>query len=86
MGRVGNGQLAGPGSGDRAAPGAHQVAALGRAMGDDGGTAEGFCADVTDEDQVAGLAAAIADCLGPVEVPVLNAAGTCVCLMSGLSG
>ena len=28
-------------------PGDHQVAALGRAISDDGGTAEGFCADVT---------------------------------------
>ena len=56
-------------------PGDEQVAAVGRAIRDDGGTAEGFCADVTDEQQVAGLAAAIADRLGPVDVLVLNATG-----------
>jgi 3-oxoacyl-[acyl-carrier protein] reductase len=41
----------------------------------DGGTAEAFIADVTDEDQVAGLVAAIAARLGPVGVLVLNATG-----------
>jgi len=56
-------------------PGDEKVAAIGRDIRDDGGTAEGFCADVTDEDQVAGLAAAIADCLRPGEVLVLNATG-----------
>jgi 3-oxoacyl-[acyl-carrier protein] reductase len=56
-------------------PGDEQVAAAGRAIRDDGGNAEGFCADVTDEHQVAGLAAAIADCLGPVQVLVINATG-----------
>src|SRR5580704_14328658 len=56
-------------------PGDEQVAAVGAAIRDDGGTAEGFYADVTDEDQVAGLVTAIADCLGPVEVLVLNATG-----------
>ena len=56
-------------------PGDEQVAAIGRAIRDDGGTAEGFCADVTDEDRVAGLAAAVADRLGPVDVLVLNATG-----------
>ncbi|MGB6571136.1 MAG: SDR family oxidoreductase [Trebonia sp.] len=56
-------------------PGDEQVAAIGRAIGADGGAAAGFCADVTDEDQVAGLAAAIADRLGPVDVLVLNATG-----------
>jgi 3-oxoacyl-[acyl-carrier protein] reductase len=56
-------------------PGDEQVAAIGRGICDDGGTAEGFCADVTDEQQVAGLAAAIADHLGPVDVLVLNATG-----------
>ena len=56
-------------------PGDEQVAAVGRAIRAGGGTAEGFCADVTDEDQVAGLAAAITDCLGPVDVLVLNATG-----------
>jgi 3-oxoacyl-[acyl-carrier protein] reductase len=57
-------------------PGDGQVAAIGRAIRDDGGTAEGFCADVTDEHQVAGLAAAITGCLGPVDVLVLNATGS----------
>src|ERR1700679_2043297 len=41
----------------------------------DGGTAEAFTADVTDEDQVEGLVAAIAARLGPVGVLVLNATG-----------
>ena len=48
---------------------------MGAAIREAGGAAEGFCADVTDQDQVAGLAAAIADRLGPVEVLVLNATG-----------
>jgi 3-oxoacyl-[acyl-carrier protein] reductase len=56
-------------------PGDEQVATVGRAIGDDGGTAEGFCADVTDEDQVAGLVTAVTDRLGPVDVLVLNATG-----------
>jgi 3-oxoacyl-[acyl-carrier protein] reductase len=56
-------------------PGDEQVAAVGRAIRDVGGVAEGFCADVTDEHQVAGLVAAIADRLGPVDVLVLNATG-----------
>ena len=56
-------------------PGDERVAAVGAAIRDDGGAAEGFCADVTDEEQVAGLAAAIADRIGPVEVLVLNATG-----------
>jgi 3-oxoacyl-[acyl-carrier protein] reductase len=56
-------------------PGDEQVAAVGAAIRADGGTAEGFCADVTDQDQVAGLAAAIADRFGPVEVLVFNATG-----------
>jgi len=56
-------------------PGDQQVAEVSRSIGDDGGAAEGFCADVTDEHQVAGLVTAIADCLGPVDVLVLNATG-----------
>ena len=56
-------------------PGDEQVAAVGRSICDDGGAAEGFCADVTDEHQVAGLVAAITDCFGPVDVLVLNATG-----------
>ena len=56
-------------------PGDEQVAAVGAAIRDDGGTAEGFYADVTDEDQVAALAKAVADRLGPVDVLVFNATG-----------
>jgi 3-oxoacyl-[acyl-carrier protein] reductase len=56
-------------------PGDEQVAAVGRGIRDEGSTAEGFCADVTDERQVAGLVAAIAGTLGPVDVLVLNATG-----------
>jgi 3-oxoacyl-[acyl-carrier protein] reductase len=46
-----------------------------RAIRDDGGVAEAFLADVTDERQVDGLVAAIADRLGPLDVLVLNATG-----------
>jgi 3-oxoacyl-[acyl-carrier protein] reductase len=56
-------------------PGDEQVGAVSRSIRDDGGAAEGFCADVTDEHQVAGLVTAIADCFGPVDVLVLNATG-----------
>jgi 3-oxoacyl-[acyl-carrier protein] reductase len=56
-------------------PGDEQVAAVGRAICAGGGAAAGFCADVTDEGQAAGLAAAVADRLGPVDVLVLNATG-----------
>jgi 3-oxoacyl-[acyl-carrier protein] reductase len=56
-------------------PGDEQVAAVGRGIRDEGGTAEGFCADVTDEQQVAGLVVAITGSLGPVDVLVLNATG-----------
>lgn len=41
----------------------------------DGGTAQAFVADVTDEGQAEGLVAAIAGRLGPVSVLVLNATG-----------
>jgi 3-oxoacyl-[acyl-carrier protein] reductase len=41
----------------------------------DGGTAEAFIADVTDEGQAGGLVAAIGARLGPVGVLVLNATG-----------
>jgi 3-oxoacyl-[acyl-carrier protein] reductase len=44
------------------------------AIRNDGGIAGAFSADVTDERQVAELASAVADCLGPVEVLVLGAA------------
>jgi 3-oxoacyl-[acyl-carrier protein] reductase len=56
-------------------PGDEQVMAVSRDIRDDGGVAEGFGADVTDEGQVAGLAAAISDRLGPVDVLVVNATG-----------
>ena len=56
-------------------PGDELVAAVGRGIRDQGGNAQGFCADVTDEQQVAQLAVAIADSLGPVDVLVLNATG-----------
>jgi 3-oxoacyl-[acyl-carrier protein] reductase len=41
----------------------------------DGGVAEPFAADVTDEAAVAGLVAAVGDRLGPIDVLVLNATG-----------
>jgi 3-oxoacyl-[acyl-carrier protein] reductase len=56
-------------------PGDEQVVAVSRDIRDSGGVAEGFHANVTDEDQVAGLAAAISDRLGPVDVLVVNATG-----------
>jgi 3-oxoacyl-[acyl-carrier protein] reductase len=52
--------------------GARKVA---RAIRDGGGVADAFAADVTDARQVAGLVAAVADRLGPVDVLVLNATG-----------
>jgi len=55
--------------GDRQAP---KVA---RSIQDDGGVAEAFCADVTDQQQVAELVAAITGRFGPVDVLVLNATG-----------
>jgi 3-oxoacyl-[acyl-carrier protein] reductase len=51
------------------------AADVGRAIRDDGGVAEAFGADVTDEEQVAELVAAITGRLGPVDVLVLNATG-----------
>ena len=56
-------------------PGDSEVGAVSRGIRDAGGAAEGFCADVTDEQQVAGLAAAIGDRYGPVDVLVINATG-----------
>jgi 3-oxoacyl-[acyl-carrier protein] reductase len=56
-------------------PGDEQVAAVSAAIRAGGGTAEGFCADVTDEGQVAGLVTAATACLGPVDVLVVNATG-----------
>ena len=46
-----------------------------RAIAGDGGAADAFAADVTDERQAAGLVAAVAASLGPVDVLVLNATG-----------
>jgi 3-oxoacyl-[acyl-carrier protein] reductase len=56
-------------------PGDEQVMAVSQGIRDSGGVAEGFQADVTDEGQVAGLAVAISDRLGPVDVLVVNATG-----------
>jgi len=41
----------------------------------EGGAADAFAADVSDESQVGDLVAAVADRLGPIEVLVLNATG-----------
>lgn len=46
-----------------------------RAIRDDGGVADAFVADVTDDRQTSGLVAAVTDSLGPVDVLVLNATG-----------
>jgi len=56
-------------------PGDNGVAAVARTIQGDGGTAEGFGADVTAEDQVNGLVAAITSTFGPIDVLVLNATG-----------
>ncbi|MFD6157085.1 SDR family NAD(P)-dependent oxidoreductase [Nocardia sp. NPDC060256] len=46
-----------------------------RAIRDAGGEADLFAADVTDEDQVAGLVESVGARLGPIDVLVLNATG-----------
>jgi len=56
-------------------PGDGRARDVGRSIRDGGGTAEAFCADVTDEEQVAELVAAITGRFGPVDVLVLNATG-----------
>lgn len=56
-------------------PGDKQADDVGRGIRDGGGTAEAFLADVTDEQQVAGLIAAITRRLDPVDVLVVNATG-----------
>ncbi|MGH3160744.1 MAG: SDR family NAD(P)-dependent oxidoreductase [Streptosporangiaceae bacterium] len=56
-------------------PGDDGVAAVARAIEADGGTAEGFGADVTDEDQVNRLVTEITSTFGPIGVLVLNATG-----------
>ena len=48
---------------------------IARSIRGSGGTADAFCADVTDEQQVSELVAAIAGQFGPVGVLVLNATG-----------
>jgi 3-oxoacyl-[acyl-carrier protein] reductase len=55
--------------------GGTQALEVAKAIRDDGGVADAFAADVTDEHQVAELVAEIADRLGPVDVLVLNATG-----------
>jgi 3-oxoacyl-[acyl-carrier protein] reductase len=52
-----------------------QAREVGRSIRADGGVAEAFGADVTDEQQVAELVAAITGRFGPVDVLVLNATG-----------
>jgi len=52
-----------------------QAREVARAIRGDGGLADAFYADVTDEQQVTNLITAVADRLGPVDVLVLNATG-----------
>jgi 3-oxoacyl-[acyl-carrier protein] reductase len=52
-----------------------RIGEVARTITDDGGVAEAFPADVTDERQVAGLVTAVTDGLGPIDVLVLNATG-----------
>jgi 3-oxoacyl-[acyl-carrier protein] reductase len=56
-------------------PGDQLAAGVVQAIRDNGGVAGEFLADVTDERGVAGLAASVADRLGPVDVLVVNATG-----------
>jgi 3-oxoacyl-[acyl-carrier protein] reductase len=56
-------------------PGDGPAREVARGICEAGGVAGTFCADVTDEEQVAGLAAAITGRFGPVDVLVLNATG-----------
>jgi 3-oxoacyl-[acyl-carrier protein] reductase len=56
-------------------PGDGQVREVARSISGSGGIAGAFPADITDERQVAQLAAAIDEGLGPVDVVVLNATG-----------
>ena len=52
-----------------------QAGEVARTIRDDGGTAGAFGADITDQQQVAGLVAAITSRFGPVDVLVVNATG-----------
>jgi 3-oxoacyl-[acyl-carrier protein] reductase len=55
--------------------GDEQAREVGRSIRDHGGVAEAFCADVTEEQEVAELVADITGRFGPVDVLVLNATG-----------
>jgi 3-oxoacyl-[acyl-carrier protein] reductase len=55
--------------------GDEQAVLVARGISADGGLAGAFCADVTDEEQVAELVTAITGRLGPVDVLVVNATG-----------
>jgi len=55
--------------------GAEAAREVASAISSDGGEADAFIADVTDERQVAALVEAVSDSLGPVDVLVLNATG-----------
>ena len=52
-----------------------QAARIAGAIRDDGGVADAFAGDVTDEQQVVNLVAAIAGSFGPIDVLVLKATG-----------
>ena len=52
-----------------------QAGEVAHTIRDDGGTAEAFGADITDQQQVAELVAAITSRFGPVDVLVVNATG-----------
>jgi 3-oxoacyl-[acyl-carrier protein] reductase len=52
-----------------------QAGEVGRSIRDGGGTADAFYADVTDEQQVGELVAAVTGRLGPIDVLVINATG-----------
>jgi 3-oxoacyl-[acyl-carrier protein] reductase len=56
-------------------PGDEQAGDVAGSIRAEGGTAEAFYADITDEQQVAGLVAAIGERLGPPDVLVFNATG-----------
>ena len=58
-----------------ALPGDPRLEQVVHAIRAEGGVAEAFPADVTDEDQAAGLVAAVEDRLGPLGVLVINATG-----------
>jgi 3-oxoacyl-[acyl-carrier protein] reductase len=55
--------------------GDEQAGEVARGIRESGGTADAFCADVTDEQQVSELITAITGKFGPVEVLVVNATG-----------